>query len=216
MQLLPADTLQKLEFDKVLTLLERHCNGDMGREAALALVPSVKVREINTWLDEVTEFRQGTEEKNMFAVTAYDDISEELKALRVEGYALVESGLAKINVLLLQAKQLFSFFQSNPRQQAFPSLYGVVSQVDYVAELSAAIESVIDAEGNIRTDASEDLSRIRRLLGSKQREVEKAFRSVIEKYRRAGYLSDTVESFRNGRRVLAVPCEHKRQIRGII
>ncbi len=216
MQLLPADTLEKLEFDKVLSLLERHCNGDQGRRAALELTPSTQVREVNQWLDEVTEFRQGTEEKNMFAITSYDDVDEELRALRVEGYALVESGLAKLNVLLLQAKQLFTFFQSNPRQHNFPALYAVVGKVDYVPELSASIEAIIDSDGNIRSDASDELSRIRRLLGSKQREVEKAFRAVIEKYRRAGYLSDTVESFRNGRRVLAVPSEHKRQIRGII
>ena len=216
MQLLPADTPEKLEFNKVLHLLERQCSGDLGREAALALSPFTKVTAINQRLDEVVEFRQGTEEKNMFTVSAYDDVSEELKALRVEGYALVESGLAKLNVLLLQAKQLFTFFQSSAKQTAFPALYAVVGKVEYVAELSAAIEAVIDAEGNIRTDASDELSRIRRLMGSKQREVEKAFRAVIEKYRRAGYLSDTVESFRNGRRVLAVPSEHKRQIRGII
>ena len=216
MLLLPADTPEKLEFDKVLALLERQCHGDLGRLRARRLAPSTKVGEINRWLDEVSEFRQGTEERAMVEIKAYDDVSEELKALRVEGYALVESGLAKLNVLLLQAKQLFVFFQSVPRQARFPALYGVVSAVDYLPELSAAIEAVIDAEGNIRSDASEELSRIRRVLGSKQREVEKAFRSVIEKYRRAGYLSDTVESFRNGRRVLAVPAEHKRQIRGII
>ena len=216
MQLLPADTPEKLEFDKVLALLERQCNGDLGRAAARALAPSVKVTEIVRWLDEVSEFRQGTEERAMLEIHAYDDVSEELKALRVEGYALVESGLAKLNVLLLQAKQVFVFFQSVPRQTRFPALYAIVAQREYVPELSAAIEAVIDAEGTIRSDASEELSRIRRLLGSKQREVDKAFRAVIEKYRRAGYLSDTVESFRNGRRVLAVAAEHKRQIRGII
>ena len=216
MQLLPADTLEKLEFDKVLTLLEAHCQGELGREYARTLTPSVEVREIARRLDEVAEFRQGTDERNMIAVSGYDDVSEELRALRVEGYALVESGLAKLNVLLLQAKQVFTHFGNAGRQQAFPRLYDVVRQVEYVPELSAAIEAVIDAEGHIRTDASDELSRIRRLIGSKQREVERAFRQVIEKYRRAGYLSDTVESFRNGRRVLSVPSEHKRQIRGII
>ncbi|WP_116124238.1 endonuclease MutS2 [Lewinella sp. IMCC34183] len=216
MQLLPADTLEKLEFDKVLDLLERQCQGDLGRERARGLLPSTDVAEVNRWLEEVAEFRQGTEERNMLTVNGYEDISEELRALRVEGYALVESGLAKVNVLLLQAKQLFGFFSSTGRQTAFPHLYGLVREVEYVPELSAAIEAVIDVEGHIRSDASDELSRIRRLIGSKQREVEKAFRAVIEKYRRAGYLTDTVESFRNGRRVLAVPSEHKRQIRGII
>ncbi len=216
MQFLPGDTYEKLEFDKVLLLLERQCNGDIGRQAARELSPSADIMEVSQWLDEVAEFRQGTDERGMFTIGAYDDISEELRALRVEGYVLVESGLAKLNVLLLQAKQVFSFFSSASRQGAYPTLYGVVRQVNYVPELSAAIERVIDAEGNIRTDASDELARIRRLIGSKQREVERAFRGVIEKYRRAGYLSDTVESFRNGRRVLTVPSEHKRQIRGII
>ncbi|MCP9235085.1 endonuclease MutS2 [Lewinella sp. JB7] len=216
MQLLPEDTYEKLEFDKVLALLERQCNGEIGRRAARELRPSLKVTEVNRWLDEVLEFRQGTDERNMFTVGAYDDISEELRALRVEGYVLVESGLAKLNVLLLQAKQIFQFFGTSSRQSAYEKLYAIVRQVEYVPELSAAIEGVIDAEGTIRSDASEELSRIRRLIGSKQREVEKTFRAVIEKYRRAGYLSDTVESFRNGRRVLTIPSEHKRQIRGII
>ena len=216
MQLLPGDTYEKLEFDKVLSLLERQCNGEIGRQAARDLVPSTELTVVNQWLNEVAEFRQGTDERGMFSIGAYDDISEELRALRVEGYVLVESGLAKLNVLLLQAKQVFSYFSSGARQGSYPSLYAVVRQVEFVPELSAAIERVIDAEGSIRTDASEELARIRRLIGSKQREVEKAFRAVIEKYRRAGYLSDTVESFRNGRRVLTVPSEHKRQIRGII
>ena len=215
-QLLPGDTYEKLEFDKVLLLLEAQCQGEMGRAAARELVPTDKVTEINRWLSEVNEFRQGTEEKNMFVVSAYENVSEELRALRVAGYVLVESGLAKLNVLLLQAKQVFTFFRADARQSKYTHLYGVVRKIDYAPELSAAIEGVIDAEGAIRTDASDELARIRRLIGSKQREVEKAFRNVIEKYRRAGLLSDTVESFRNGRRVLSVPSENKRQIRGII
>lgn len=216
MVLLPEDTYEKLEFDKILVLLEAQCQGEIGRQAARDLTPSVKVTEVKRWLDEVMEFKQGTDDRNMFTVAAYDDVSEELRSLRVEGYVLVEAGLAKLNVLLLQAKEIFNFFKGSTRQSTYENLYAVVRTVEYVPELSAAIEVVIDAEGVIRADASDELARIRRLIGSKQREVEKTFRQVIEKYRRAGYLSDTVESFRNGRRVLSVPSEHKRKIRGII
>ena len=42
------------------------------------------------------------------------------------------------------------------------------------------------------------------------------FRQIIQDYRAKGWLSDTPESFRNGRRVLSVPAEHKRKIKGII
>ena len=216
MTLLPKDVYEKLEFDKVLRLLEEKCSGELGRAAARELSPSTGVREIQRWLDEVAEFTQGTDEKAMFSVSAYDDVSEELRMLRIEGYVLNEAGLAKLNVLLLQAKDIFNFFRSSGRQTAYPALFSVLRELEFNHELSAAIESVIDAEGNIRSDASPELQRIRRLIGSKQREVERAFRAVIEKYRRAGYLADSTESIRNGRRVLTVPSEHKRKIRGII
>ncbi|MEM9260976.1 MAG: endonuclease MutS2, partial [Bacteroidota bacterium] len=216
MKLRPADTYEKLEFDKVLQLLEEKCAGELGRSYARTLEPSTGFHEINRWLDEVAEFKQGTADRNMFTIGAYDEIDEELRMLRIEGYVLSESGLAKLNVLLLQAKGIFQFFTASGRGNTYPSLYGLVRELHYEQELSQAIERIIDAEGVIRSNASDELSRIRRLIGSKQREVEKTFRQVIEKYRRAGYLSDTVESMRNGRRVLSVPSEHKRKIRGII
>jgi len=216
MNLLPRDTYEKLEFDKILALLEEQCNGEMGRQLVSDMVPSVKVTHINRWLDEVAEFKQGTADRNMFTIGAYDDVSEELRMLQIEGYVLSESGLAKLNVLLLQAKAIFQFFTTDGRKTNYEALYGLIRAITYEPQLSAEIERVIDAEGGIRSDASDELARIRRLIGSKQREVEKTFRQVIEKYRRAGFLSDTVESMRNGRRVLSVPSEHKRKIRGII
>ena len=215
MQLLPRDAYEKLEFDKILKLIEEKCSGDIGRSLARELVPSVKVRQVNRWLDETMEFKQGTDDRNMVSIGAYEDVSEELRMLRIAGYVLSESGLAKLNVVLLQAKGIFNFFTAG-QQTLYPTLFELVRRVTYQPELSQSIERVIDAEGVIRSDASDELARIRRLIGSKQREVEKAFRQVIEKYRRAGYLSDTVESMRNGRRVLTVPAEHKRKIRGII
>jgi DNA mismatch repair protein MutS2 len=216
MQLLPEDTLEKLEFTKIAALVEGDCQGERGRQLATSLRPSASFADIERQLDRVAEFRRGREEQKMFTIGAYEEVDEELRSLRIPGYVLVQSGLAKLNVLLRQAKLVFEYFQSGPRQDAFPSLFTLLHGIGYEVELSSAIEAVIDVEGNIRSDASEELARIRRLTASKQREVEKAFRSVIEKYRRAGYLTDTVESFRNGRRVLSVPSEYKRQIRGII
>ncbi len=216
MQLLPEDTLEKLEFVKITSLVEGACQGQLGRELAQQLRPSDDHEWVERQLNRVAEFRRGREEQKLFTIGVYERVDEELRALRVPGYVLVQSGLAKLNVLLRQAKLVFEFFGTESRRADFPALHSVIASIDYEVELSQAIEGVIDAEGHIRSDASDDLARIRRLIGSKQREVEKSFRAVIEKYRRVGYLTDTVESFRNGRRVLSVPSEYKRQIRGII
>jgi DNA mismatch repair protein MutS2 len=58
--------------------------------------------------------------------------------------------------------------------------------------------------------------RIRREIQQKIRELDARFRQIIQEYRSKGWLSDTPESFRNNRRVLSVPAEHKRKIKGII
>jgi DNA mismatch repair protein MutS2 len=51
---------------------------------------------------------------------------------------------------------------------------------------------------------------------SKQRELDSIYRKIIGEYRQKGWLTDSAETLRNGRRVLSVPVEHKRKIRGII
>ncbi|MFT6486140.1 MAG: DNA mismatch repair protein MutS2, partial [Neolewinella sp.] len=62
MNLQPRDTYEKLEFDKILLLLEEQCNGEMGRTMIRETQPSTKVTHINRMLDEVAAFKQGTEE----------------------------------------------------------------------------------------------------------------------------------------------------------
>ncbi len=79
-----------------------------------------------------------------------------------------------------------------------------------------AITAVFDEKGGIRPDASPELMRIRRDTQHKIRELDGRFRQIIQDYRTKGWLADSPESFRNGRRVLSVPAEHKRKIRGII
>ncbi|HMQ62037.1 MAG TPA: Smr/MutS family protein, partial [Flavilitoribacter sp.] len=51
---------------------------------------------------------------------------------------------------------------------------------------------------------------------AKQKELDRLFRIIVNEYRSKGWLTDNVETFRNNRRVLSVPAEHKRKIRGII
>jgi DNA mismatch repair protein MutS2 len=54
------------------------------------------------------------------------------------------------------------------------------------------------------------------MQSSKRQELDKRFRQVANMYLSKGQLADTVESFRNGRRVLAVLAEYKRQVKGIL
>ncbi|PHN02932.1 endonuclease MutS2 [Flavilitoribacter nigricans] len=216
MELEPKDIYEKLEFNKVLNLLRSSCVGALGQEAvSTEIKPRDNISWINQRLAEVAAYKLTQDKNDPFPLRRYESISEEIRHLQVEGYVLSVEGLQNINNLLLIYRYIFRYFNKG-RQEAYPELFALIQPLAYDDELTKSIESVIDEEGNIKPDASPELLRIRRMMTSKQKEMDRQFRVIINQYRSKGWLSDNVESFRNGRRVLSVPAEHKRKIRGII
>lgn len=215
MQLLPRDLYEKLEFDKVLELLEKECLGELGVETVKGLRPADDISLIERSLNEAREFRLSMDENDHFPIFSYSVVSEELRMLEVEGYVLPEEGLRNIRNVLVFTHRIFRFFKG-ARRETYPALYENIRELSFDKALIEAIEKVVDEDGNIRPDASPELLRIRRQIQARQKELERQFRIIINEYRNKGWLSDNIESFRNGRRVLSVPSEHKRKIRGII
>lgn len=215
MELEPRDLYEKLEFDKVKELVEKHCYGELGKAAVQLIHPHTDLALIERMLTEVRELKLSLEKNDRFPLSQYQDIAEDVKLLEIEDYVLSEDAFRRINTTLLLVRDIFKYFNAL-RQAAYPRLYDLIRPITFDEGLIAAIEKVIDAEGNIRPDASPQLQKIRREIGNKQRELDKQFRILINEYRNKGWLSENIESFRNGRRVLSVPSEHKRKIRGII
>ena len=211
----PDDLFQKLEFDKILDFLAAECLSELGKKEVYRIIPGTAAALIDQKLKEVQEFKRANEHNDWFPFAPYSDISEHIEMLRVEGYVLSEDSLKNIDRILKLIKNIFKYFKG-ARQQSYPNLYGIIRDENYDPELSKAIDQVLDDEGNIKPDASPELYKIRKLIGSKQRELDKKFRVIIHQYRSKGWLTDNAESFRNNRRVLSVPAEHKRKIRGII
>ncbi len=215
MELEPRDLYEKLEFDKIIELIEKQCLGELGIEAVRRIKPHTDLAYIEKLLDEVSAYKLTIEKNDKFPISQYQDISEDIKPLEIEGYVLPEEAFKRINTILLLVREIFRFFNTG-RQAAYPSLYGLIRPISFEESLIQAIEKVIDADGNIKPDASPQLLKIKKEIANKHRELDKQFRIIINEYRNKGWLSDNVESFRNGRRVLSVPSEHKRKIRGII
>jgi len=108
------------------------------------------------------------------------------------------------------------YFRDFKRQRTYIRLYEICGTININPGLSSEIDRVLDEEGNVRPDASKELSQISSRINKKERELDSTFRAVAAKAKKAGFLSDTVESLRNGRRVLTVAAEHKRKIGGVI
>ncbi|MEM1122966.1 MAG: endonuclease MutS2 [Bacteroidota bacterium] len=214
MKLEPKDLFEKLEFDKIIELVVAECYGVLGQEEVQRIVPEYNRASIISKLKEVKEY-QVTLGNDPFPLQAYEDVSKDLKMLAIEDYVLPIDGFQRLNIILRSIHLIFKYF-ADARQEVYPSLYALIQPIIFDAQLIKEIDKVIDEEGQIKPDASPKLMKIRRTMGGKVKELDKQFRSVISKYRSNGWLTDNVESFRNGRRVLSAPAEHKRKIRGII
>ena len=215
MQLEPKDLYEKLEFDKILALLEKECYGELGKQAVKQLPIMTDVVAIERCLNETWEYKIANEQNSHFPLSTYEDLAEDLKYLPVEDYVLPEEAWKRILNVLLITGDIFRFFDKE-KKEIYPHLFDIIRPVECDPELAKAIQRVFDEEGNIRPNASPALSKIRSQITSRQRDMDKVFRILIQEYRNKGWLSDNVESVRNGRRVFSAPSEHKRKIRGII
>ena len=215
MDLQPRDLYEKLEFDKVIALLERECSGELGVAYFENLRPESDLKSIEKKLKETKELKLALEKNDKFPLNAYFPIDDDVKYLHIEGYVLTVESLQKINRILLNFREIYRFF-SVIRREVYPNLYNIIKETPYDDDLSKDIVRVIDDEGNIRSDASPELVRIRKYQQSKIREIDAVYRKIIGELRQKGLLTEGGESVRNGRRVLSVPSEYKRQIRGII
>jgi DNA mismatch repair protein MutS2 len=167
-------------------------------------------------LKEVSEWKRSMEQNDRLPMGPYEEVQEELRYLEIEDYVLEIEGIQKVSTILRLTGELFDAFQDDDRQELYPALYELIKPVDHEAALLDEIDRVLDEHGEVRPDASKQLAKIRASIGAKQKELDKQFRFLANEYQKKGWLTDNVESFRNGRRVLSVPAEHKRKIRGII
>ena len=212
----PKDLAQKLEFDKIQELLTNYCLGDLGRAHCADMPLYTEAHKIEALLQEGFEYYQ-LQQVYQFPMRAYSDLSEDMRMLSIEGYVLSLESLRLLRANLSLTQDILRFFeQKKEARQLYPSLFRFLDSIEYEPSLLPLINQILDEEGQVRPNASPELSRLARLKQSKAHELDKRFRQVLMQYQQRNMLADTGESFRNGRRVLAVPAEFKRQVRGIM
>lgn len=212
----PKDVFIKLEFDKILELLVKECYTPMAAEILQSLAPDTDFKTLDGKLREVRDYKLILEKTDHLPLAAFPEILEDLKFLEIDGYTLGSEAFQRFLKVLQTTRDVFRFFGNGPKKEIYPKLYDLLRGLHFDDQLSKVILTVFDEQGNIRPDASPELVSIRKQVGVKLREMDARFRQIVQESRQKGWLADMPESFRNGRRVLAVLSEHKRKLRGII
>lgn len=215
MRLYPESALVQLEFDKVKALLKAHCNTDHAKQKADNLRIHTRKDYIELELQQSYEYKNISLQQQYFPNDFNLNLQKDLKLLGIPGAMLVGDQWMPIRRLTENTATIFRWFD-NERRLAFPYLAKVIEGTYYEKQILVLIDEVLDENGTVKDNASDDLQKIRMSLFRKRNELRRMFEKVIAKLAKAGYTADIDESFSNGRRVVAVFAEHKRQVKGIL
>ncbi|MDP3393804.1 endonuclease MutS2 [Sediminibacterium sp.] len=215
MRLYPESALTQLEFDKVKELLSALCNTDFSKNKSNQLRIHTRKDFIDRELRQAFEYKLILQQQQYFPADFTANISKDIKLLSIPGALLVGEQWMMIKKLTESMGTVFRWFD-NERRMAFPALTQVLSDSYYEKLIVEMINEVLDDAGVVLDNASPELQKIRMNLYKKRNELRRVFEKMVQKMAKAGYTADIDESFSNGRRVVAVFSEYKRQVKGIL
>src|SRR5580658_9254974 len=215
MKIFPDSALVQLEFDKIEALLAEQCNTEYARSKALDLRIHTRREYIELELQQTNEFKLLLQNGQYFPNDYTLNISKELKLLGIPGAVLSGEQFLQIRRLAESMQSIFRWFDAD-RREAYPALVRVLEPTHYEKAIIVSIDEVLDESGMVRDNASEELGKIRLSLFRRRNELRRLFDRVLSRLAKAGFVADIEESFLNGRRVVAIFAEHKRQVKGIL
>jgi DNA mismatch repair protein MutS2 len=215
MKFFPESALVQLEYEKVKILLALYCQTDHAKTKAANLRIHTRLEFIERELKQASEFKLILQSAQHFPNDLVLNLQKEVKLLSIPGAVLSGEQFLHIRRLADNTNNIFRWFD-NERRLAYPALATVIKESYYEKVINELIDEILDEAGQVRDNASEELSAIRMNLFRKRNELRRIFDKIVSKLNKQGYLADIEESFMNGRRVLAVFAEQKRMIKGIL
>ncbi len=212
-EIIPTDFFEKVEFNKVREILISLCKGVEAKNHFEQLNFYNSAKEIRVIIEKSKTYFSSFEQEQAIPSGEYFDITNDTFLLSKENYMLDIESLFRINASIRLGHELIGFFQ---KVSLYPILSKMAEETIFDPALEGLINKTLDEQGNVRPNASPELQKITSRIQSKMRELDKEFDQVLKFYKERNMVTDNAESFRNGRRVLSVPAEKKRQIKGVI
>ena len=205
-------TYQDLEFDEIRRRVSSRCRTESAQKLASKLEVLWNEKRLKLELYSVHEYKESLLNIPIPPLQA-EEIKDDLKMLKVGDSVLSSESLRNIASLNIGVNRLISFFEKD-EEELYPTLRIQSSRVVRITEIIDQVNKVLEPSGEVKSNASVKLMEIRKRQSSVRRQIERNFNIELAKYRDAGMLDDTKETFINGKRALAVKAEHKRQVSG--
>lgn len=209
--------LSKLEYDKIIDILNNYCRTCFGKENLLNLTPSFDFTTVSNLLNETNEAVNLIIRKSNIPLGEIPDIRIWVKQL--ESFSTLSiKALLEVASILKISRELREYFYSDEDFDitSFPILSEYFSCIYDNKSIEEKILSVILDENTIADNASVKLSAIRKQTKKLEQDIRDKLNSFIHSSTYSKYLMDSIITIRNDRFVIPVKEEYKNSVKGFI
>jgi DNA mismatch repair protein MutS2 len=203
-----------LEWPEVLALLAREARTPMGRERALETTPFVDPPTIRRALGETGQARAALGQSGVPPWEGIPEVRPMLEAARVPGSVAEAADLAALIPLLDAAARLRAYGRAIA--PVAPDLADSLAGFPPQKELADLLRRSLDADGQLRDDASPALRRVRQRIRDLRREIVKRLEAYFAGPNADSTFQERYVTVRHGRYVLPIRAEAKSRLRGIV
>ncbi|WP_160721063.1 endonuclease MutS2 [Bacillus sp. USDA818B3_A] len=205
-------TFNQLEFQKIKDEIAAFALTKEGKEKIQNLVPSTNVKQIEAWLEEVSE-----------AVRILE-VSSSVPLHGLDGMTMILGNMNKGAVLKIeQLSKLYEFLDCCGKIRRFmkdkayyaPRVSAYVEIIDELPELAAEIIRCVRG-GRIDDYASKELLKVRKQLAIQEERLKDKTMQLVRSNKYKTYLQENVVSQRNGRYCIPIKKEYRNKIKGTV
>ncbi|MDH7515502.1 MAG: endonuclease MutS2 [Bacteroidota bacterium] len=208
------DAAEKLELRSITETIARSARSDLGREHVASLQPTNVFAEVADELGRVREYLSLLESTDIPPLDSLDDIRPALHRASIAGSIVSAKDFHNIARALETFRNLAAFFRK--RADRVPFLAALTETLFHDKLLAYHIDRVVDEEGTVRDSASAELRAIRREIIEKTERLRRRMEAILKRVSQEDIVQEELVTLRDGRMVLPVKVEHKRQVKGFI
>lgn len=212
--LYPENCQERLGFNDIKQLVHQHCLSTMGQALVQKMQVMTKHDQISKFLRQTYEFKSILVNQEPLQISTFFDIKSLAEKIRVEGTYLMEEELFQIYSSLQTVFSVIRFFDE--RKDVYPSLEALFEHLQIEKNILKKIETVIDAKGKMKPNASAELQEITSAIAKGEQEVRKKMDAIYKMAVGKNWVADGSLTIRDGRMCIPVLAENKRKLKGFI
>ncbi len=208
-------SLQRLEFDKILEIVQSYAGSQPGRKLISRLLPADCREEAQLLRDETLHASKLISLEIEPPVSNLEGIIQAVAALRqgaiaLDPFHLRSAGEALVDMAIFSKK----FQNSADSEQGF--LNPRIAKIPVLDSLSRMLLRITTADGELASDASPELKRLSKRIQSLRSSLAAKLSAVSSRLAGIGVLRDAPPSIRSGRYVLPVTAGKRGSVKGLI